>query len=212
MRDKRILCFGDSLTWGYNPQGGERFPWEKRWTGVLERELGAGFRIIEEGLNGRTTVWDDPIEGDKNGKRQLAPLLESHRPLDLVVIMLGTNDLKDRFALSPFDIALSAGYLVEMAQKSKAGPGGAEPAVLLIAPPALSKLSEEMTSFQAGVEKSKELEKHYRVVAAMKKCHFLDAGQIVQTSEIDGVHWEEDENLKFGRVLARKIRELLARE
>ncbi|MDK2897037.1 MAG: hypothetical protein PWP04_1157 [Candidatus Atribacteria bacterium] len=212
MENKRILCFGDSLTWGYNPRGGERFSWKERWTGVLERELGAGFRIIEEGLNGRTTVWDDPIEGDKSGKKHLTPLLESHRPLDLVVIMLGTNDLKDRFALSPFDIALGAGYLVEMVQKSKAGPGGGEPSVLLIAPPALSKLSAEMTSFQGGVKKSKELGKYYRIVAAMKKCHFLDAGEIVQTSEIDGVHWEEEENLKFARALAQKVREVLSRE
>ena len=96
---RRILCFGDSNTWGYDPATGERFDEQTRWTGVLQAALGGDYTVIEEGLNGRTTVWDDPIEGHKNGHEYLVPCLETHRPLDLVVLMLGTNDLKRRFSL-----------------------------------------------------------------------------------------------------------------
>ena len=96
----QILCFGDSNTWGYVPLTVDRYPESVRWTGVMAQALGAGFRIIEEGQNGRTTVWDDPLEGDnKNGLRYLPACLESHHPLDLVIIMLGTNDLKARWNL-----------------------------------------------------------------------------------------------------------------
>ena len=116
---KTILCYGDSNTWGYNPRTQDRFPIAERWTGVLAHKLGAEFRVVEEGLNGRTTVWDDPIEGYKNGKEYLIPCLESHRPIDLVVIMLGTNDLKKRFSVSAYDIAQSVGVLVEIVQEAR---------------------------------------------------------------------------------------------
>lgn len=80
---KSILCFGDSNTWGYNPRTKERYPRNERWTGMLRQELGDGYEIIEEGLNGRITVWEDPIEEHKNGKEYLIPCLESHQPIDL---------------------------------------------------------------------------------------------------------------------------------
>ena len=104
---KTILCYGDSNTWGYDPSSQQRFGPEERWTGVLQKELGMEYRIIEEGLNGRTTVWDDPIEGFKNGMSYLIPCIESHKPFDLITIMLGTNDLKIRFSVSAYDIAES---------------------------------------------------------------------------------------------------------
>jgi len=206
---KVILCFGDSLTWGYNPRNGERYPFRERWTGMLQEELGEEYRIIEEGLCGRTTVWDDPVEGDKNGKKHLGPILESHRPLDLVVIMLGTNDLKKRFNLSPFDIAQGAGFLVDMVRRSAAGRNEGSPEVLLVCPPPLAKLNDFAGLFEGGVEKSKELASSYRIIARFKRCHFLDAGKIVKTSDIDGVHWEVGENRKFALKLASRIRNIL---
>lgn len=207
MEEKVLLAFGDSLTWGFNPQNGERYPREKRWTFLLEKELGEGWRVVEEGLNGRTTGFDDPIEGDKNGRRHLAILLESHRPLDLVLIMLGTNDLKERFHLSAAGIAQSVGVLVDMTLKS-----GATSQVLLIAPPPLAELTElsEVWGFTGGVEKSKYLARHYAVVARFFGCHFFDAGHVVKTSSLDGVHWEEEENQKFARALAEKIRSIFS--
>ena len=97
-----ILCYGDSNTWGYNPSTKERYDRYERWTGILQFTLGDEYHVIEEGLNGRTTVWDEPIEGEyKNGKTYLVSCLESHKPLDLVIIMLGTNDLKKRFSVTP---------------------------------------------------------------------------------------------------------------
>jgi len=108
---KTVLCYGDSNTWGYDPTSKERFAPETRWTGVLAESLGVAFRVIEEGLNGRTTVWDDPIEGHKNGQTYLVPCLASHKPIDLVVLMLGTNDLKMRFSVPADDIARGVGLL-----------------------------------------------------------------------------------------------------
>ena len=90
---KVVVCYGDSNTWGADPAGTGRFAPDVRWTGVLQAELGSGYKIIEEGLNGRTTNIEDTIEEDRNGRRQLPPTIESHRPFDLMIIMLGTNDL-----------------------------------------------------------------------------------------------------------------------
>jgi lysophospholipase L1-like esterase len=133
---KSVLCYGDSNTWGYDPLTQARFPPEVRWTGVLAGCLGADYRVIEEGLNGRTTRWDDPIETDRNGLAYLRPCIESHQPLDLVVVMLGTNDLKQRFNLSASDIAQSAAGAAEAAYRFANGPEGRRTAVLLVAPPA----------------------------------------------------------------------------
>ncbi len=159
---REILVFGDSNTWGYNPHTKARYPEEHRWPCVLQRELGEEYHIIAEGLNGRTTVWDDPLEGGaiKNGSRYLPACLQSHMPLDLVIIMLGTNDLKHRFSLTAFDIANGAGVLVELVRASGCGRGegelgvGKAPPVLLIAPPSLGLLSEFRHIFSGGVEKS----------------------------------------------------------
>jgi lysophospholipase L1-like esterase len=97
---KTVICFGDSNTWGADPAGGPRYSMEQRWGSILRKELGSGYYIIEEGLCGRTTVWDDPIEGYKSGKQYIIPCIDSHSPVDLVIILLGTNDLKKRFSLS----------------------------------------------------------------------------------------------------------------
>ena len=98
---KTIMCYGDSNTWGCIPLAGpqppRRYGPAQRWPGVLRRELGDGYWIVEEGLNGRTTVWDDPLEPFRSGKELLAPCLMTHEPIDLVIVMLGTNDLKRRF-------------------------------------------------------------------------------------------------------------------
>ncbi|HXL02273.1 MAG TPA: SGNH/GDSL hydrolase family protein [Candidatus Atribacteria bacterium] len=206
---KRILCFGDSLTWGADPETGGRHPVSSRWTTLLQKNLGENYWIIEEGLGGRTTIWDDPIEGDKNGRRHLPILLESHRPLDLVVIMLGTNDLKSRFHVSAFEIAQSASTLVEVVKRSSAGRGGNPPLVLLIAPPPLGRLTIWQEEFGEGVEKSRNLARFYSYFAQLNQCHFFDAGEVVKTSDIDGIHWEANANRQFAEALAEKIKGIL---
>lgn len=206
---KEILCFGDSLTWGWNPFDRGRYPFEKRWTGVLQKELGKDYRIIEEGLNGRTTIWDDPIEGEKNGKKYLIPCLESHMPLDLVIIMLGTNDLKLRFNKSAFDIAAAADSLIQLVQKSQAGRDSQSPKSLLVSPPPLGKLTDWEEMMEGGYEKSKKLAGYYEMFARDHQYFFFNAGEIVKTSDLDGLHWEEGENLKFGKAIAAKVKQII---
>lgn len=200
---KRILCFGDSNTWGYDPAAQDRFDRDVRWTGVLRNALGSGYEVIEEGLNGRTTVWDDPIEGYKCGKDYLIPCLETHRPLDLVIIMLGTNDLKKRFSLSAFDIAQGAGVLVRIVQQSAAGRAGAAPSVLLLAPPPVAKLTWFAEMFEGAEDKSLKLGLHYRQVAEALGCAFLDTATVVVSSDLDGIHFEAAEHRKLGDAVAQ---------
>jgi len=206
---KRILCFGDSNTWGYDPVSQDRYARDVRWPGVLRQQLGAGYEVIEEGLNGRTTVWNDPIEGYKNGRDYLIPCLETHRPLDLVIILLGTNDLKKRFSLSAYDIAQGAGVLVGEVQRSAAGYAGMAPPVLLLAPPPVVRLSGFAEMFEGAGEKSQRLGMHYQQVAEQLACAFLDTSTVIVSSEVDGIHFDPDEHRKLGEAVAANVRSLL---
>ena len=206
---KTILCYGDSNTWGYEPATKERYSRGERWTGILQQELGAEYYIVEEGLNGRTTVWDDPIEGYKNGKEQLIPCLTSHKPIDLVTIMLGTNDLKRRFSLGAYDIAEGAGVLVNIVQKSDCGPQEDAPKVLLMAPPPVANLTEYAEMFEAAEVKSRRFSEHYRRVAQEYGCEFLDTAQVIVSSDLDGIHFEVSEHQKLGQTVAAQVREML---
>lgn len=207
---KTVLCYGDSNTWGSDPETGGRFPMEVRWPGVLRRALGEGCWVIEEGLGGRTTVRDDPIEGaHKNGRAYLRACLESHRPIDLVTIMLGTNDLKARFAASASDIAQGAASLAEMALRSGCGPEGGAPTVVLISPPALGELTDMAEMFEGAQAKSRRFPGHYRRFAEQYGCGFLDASDIVASSDLDGIHLEAGEHRKLGEAFAEHVRSRL---
>ena len=214
---KAILCFGDSNTWGAKPLRTidiiERFDRGERWPGVLKRELGDDYEVIAEGLNGRTTVWEDPIEGYKNGSAYLIPCLDPHQPLDLVIIMLGTNDLKVRQSVTPQDIALSAGVLVGMVQRHPVlVAGGSRPLVLLIAPPPLHPdlpdFIEEM--FAGGYQKSLNFSTHFAWVAEQYGCAFLDARDVIVSSPVDGIHLGRGEHEKLSQVVAGLAKMLLA--
>lgn len=210
---KTILCYGDSNTWGYNPATGERLDNDKRWPGVLKNDLGAEFRVIEEGLNGRTTVWDDPFHGGyKNGKDYLIPCLASHKPLDLVILFLGTNDLKMRFSLTASEITHGIRVLTDIILKSEAGVNEKPPQLLLLAPPqvktvsAFTRFSEE---FGEGEEKSVKLGEYYKQVAEEYGFEFLDASQVVSVSDLDGIHLDEGEHIKLGHSVAEKVKNIL---
>src|SRR5271168_2664213 len=136
-----IVAFGDSNTWGYDPATGARHAPQARWTGVMAVALGPEHCVIEEGLNGRTTVFVDPIEPDRRGADYLPPCLRSHAPLDVLIIALGCNDMKGRFAVPPADIAAGAERLILMARAEPVGPNGAPPKVILVASPPVAKLS-----------------------------------------------------------------------
>jgi lysophospholipase L1-like esterase len=209
MGEKTVLCYGDSNTWGYDPATQGRYARDTRWTGVLRRDLGDGYLVIEEGLNGRTTVWDDPIEGYKNGKEYLIPCLETHKPIDLVVILLGTNDLKMRFNVPACDIAAGAGVLVDIVAKSETGPGDSAPQVLLIAPPPIAKLSDFAETFEGGTAKSKLLSHHFRLVAEEHGCALLDASEVIFSSDLDGIHLDLSEHRKLGEAIAGRVKQML---
>lgn len=205
-----ILCYGDSNTWGQIPGSEGRYAPDVRWTGVLAGELGPSYQVIEEGLCGRTTLWDDPIEGYKNGREYLIPCLETHKPLDLVVLMLGTNDLKLRFSVPAYDIAASIGVLVEIIQKSAAGKASQPPQVLVIAPAPLGVLTEYAEMFEAGSAKSQKMAAHYQRVAEEYQCAFLDAGQVIVSSDLDGVHFDADQHSRLGKAVAARVKDLFA--
>jgi lysophospholipase L1-like esterase len=204
-----VVAFGDSNTWGYDPGAGVRLAPETRWTGVMQLELGPAWRVIEEGLNGRTTVFDDPIEPDRRGSDYLPPCLRSHAPLDLLIIALGCNDLKQRFSASAGDIANGAERLIQMARAEPVGPRGAAPAIILVAPPPLGRLSDFAEMFTGGTEKSKLLAARYRDVAERNGVGFVDAGEFVVCSDRDGIHFEADQHAILGRAMAAAARMVL---
>ena len=196
-RLRSVLCFGDSNTHGSLPMRDmddrRRLAPDERWPGVLAGALGNDWRVIEEGLPGRTTVHEDPIEGaHKNGLAALPVALESHAPLDLVILMLGTNDLKARFSVTGEDIAASVERLVLAVHASQCGDGHGAPDVLLVAPPAILETGCLAGMFAGGAEKSRTLGALYEAVAGRHSVAFLDAGQAVRSSPIDGIHLEAD--------------------
>ncbi|QNB13480.1 hydrolase [Paraburkholderia bannensis] len=212
MTPRTLLCYGDSNTHGTKPLNLpgvlERFAPADRWPGVLAETLGSGWKIVEEGLPARTTVHDDPIEGrHKNGLAYLRPCLESQLPVDVVVLMLGTNDLKTRFSVTPADIAHSVDVLLETLAACRAGPGGATPHVLLMAPVPIDEVGFLGAIFTGGAAKSRLLAPLYERVAVKHGSAFLDAGEVATVSATDGIHYEADQHHKLGCAVAAIVRQ-----
>lgn len=208
---KRILCFGDSNTWGYAPKDGYRFDENTRWTGLLQSQL-PQYTIIEEGQNGRTALWDDPIEGYKNGKEYLIPCLESQSPLDLVILMLGTNDCKTRFALSASDVAAGVRELANLILSSAAGPKGKAPKLLVMCPAVLnySREADYCASFDDRSNAvSRELPAKFARFTREIGCEYLDLSQVAVSSEKDGIHLDPDQHAKVAAAVKQKVLEIL---
>lgn len=209
---KSILCYGDSNTWGYNPIDGSRYKKEIRWTTVLQKELGEKYDIISEGLNGRTTVWNDPIEGEyKNGKSYLMACLHSHKPIDLLIIMLGTNDLKYKFSLQAYDVVKGMETLVKLAKKSEAGIEGNSPEILVIIPPEIGPLNEKDTLFLGGEEKKQIISEQFSKILK-GQCYILDSSKIIKSSEVDGIHLSEESHKILGMVVSEFIKNIIYKE
>lgn len=213
---KRILCFGDSNTWGWNPGNTcippfVRWPDEVRWTGVLQALLGDGYEVINEGLNGRTTVWDDPIEEYRCGKQHIVPIMDTQAPLDLVILFVGTNDLKTRFGLTARDVAEGAGLLVNKALSLKNDFAAFRPNVLLVCPPRLGAVSETCMGpvFGGSEAKSAQLDPFYQIVARENGVSYLNADRIIHSSRLDGLHLDADQHKLLGEAMAVKVRELI---
>jgi len=216
MSDKRIMCFGDSLTWGWIPvEEGvptTRYPADIRWTGVLQAELGDGYTIIEEGLSARTTMLDDPTDPRLDGSSYLPSALASHLPLDLVILMLGTNDTKAYFHRTPFEIAAGMSKLVGQVLGSAGGVGTVYPApeVLVVAPPPLAPMPHAyfQSLFGGAHEKSQKFGKLYSDLADFMKVHFLNADDYISTDGVDGIHFTPENNRDLGKAVAEKVNAL----
>ncbi|MFN8126161.1 MAG: SGNH/GDSL hydrolase family protein [Candidatus Nanopelagicales bacterium] len=198
----RVLCFGDSLTWGYDPDSGTRFPTEQAWPAIMADTLG-DVDVIVEGLPGRTTVVDSPYAPGRSGAEFLGPLLESHFPVDTVVIMLGTNDLQGPLGLSARHAASGLWTLLDIALRSACGPEGSPPAVLAVSPPHLVAPTGFMGVFYAGREsESRLMAEAYRPVAERAGVRFFDAATVVTPAGADGVHLDRSGHELLGRAIA----------
>ena len=210
---KNVLCFGNSNTWGAAPmnhlEDRRRFGLEQRWPGILRGRLGPGWHVIEEGLPGRTTGHDDPVEGiERNALRYLLPCLNSHKPLDAVVLKLGTNDLKARFGLAPGQIANGLHALVELINTNSCLDAQL-PTLLIVSPAPILEVGCLAPMFVGGAAKSALLAEHYQAIAQQRGALFLDAGTIIASSPIDGIHLDEAAHAELGRTIAEILREAL---
>ena len=205
---KTVLCYGDSITWGRNPTDGTRFPFEQRWTGVLQARLGSDYRIIEEGLGGRTVATESWVMPYRDGRAMLGPIIESHAPLDWVIIMLGTNDCGPTYHLSVGDIAFGVTTMLWNVAKSAAGPGGKAPRMLVVSPPHFGRFTAFMDLFFRGAEETNRgLASAYATVAESCGACFLDAARVVPPSPVDGVHPDANGHRQLGEAIATLVAE-----
>ncbi|QTN28253.1 SGNH/GDSL hydrolase family protein [Rhodoferax sp. AJA081-3] len=211
MIEQHLLCYGDSVSWGIIPGTRQRHVYEKRWPGILQALLGSKVRVIEECLNGRTTAWDDPFRPNRNGKDQLLPALQSHAPLDLVILFLGTNDMQTVYGVNAYASSLGAGVLVDTVLSCRAEPMQHPPKVLLVSPPRIVRPCGAMVEkFRGAEEKSAEFTHWYRRIADERGCGYFDAAEVVHPSVVDGVHWDEAQHQQFATAMHTHVTQLLA--
>jgi lysophospholipase L1-like esterase len=209
---KSILCFGDSLTWGFVAGTWERHAFEDRWPNALGAGLKGKARIIEEGMNGRTTVFPDPTVGEeRNGAVGLPIALTTHQPLDLVIVMLGTNDIKFANRCRAFDAAMGMARLVEIVQRYPWIKTASPPQILIMSPPALCKANDEWFNDLWGhaIAESKLFAKHYKRVAEEMGVHFFDAGSVARTDPTDGGHLDAANTRAIGEALVSVVAKIL---
>lgn len=210
---KRILCFGDSNTYGYIPTGG-RYDAHTRWPMRMQEALGGDFVVIEEGFNGRTCVFDDPVEGGyKSGVKYLPPCLMSHNPLDLVLIMLGTNDTKARFGMTAMTIGQSMMQLVRTAKLYAVNEQGEPARVVIISPPPILEnlmgtrhaqcFGEQAIAVSAG------LAVEFRRISKLMRCDFFDAAPWVEVSPLDAVHMTANGHIRLAEAMADRVKAMI---
>ena len=211
---QQILVYADSLTWGIIPDTRKRLEFDQRWPGVMENTLtaqGRRVRVIEDCLNGRRTVWDDPFKPGRNGLQGLAQRIEAHSPLALVILMLGTNDFQ---SCHPHNNAWSAAQgvaaLIHEIRRAPIEPDMPVPPVLAVCPPPIEEPKGSMAEKFAGAgTRCAGLAEAYRDVCAALDCHFFDAGSVTPASPIDGIHLDAGQHLRLGEALGREVAAIL---
>lgn len=209
---KTVLCYGDSLTWGYDTDGPGRHALADRWPSVLGAALGTDVNVIAEGLNGRTTAYDDHLaSADRNGARILPTMLLTHAPLDLVVIMLGSNDMKPFICGRAIGAKQGMQRLVDIVRGTTYPMGEASPEVLIVAPPALCETADPdfAAMFEGGIAESRMLATFYADLSDQEGCGFFDAGSVAKTTPVDGVHLDATNTRAIGRGLEPMVRMML---
>ena len=213
---QHILIYADSLTWGLIPETRKRLEFDDRWPGVMENQLngrGRRVRVVEDCLNGRRTVWEDPLKAGRNGSIGLPQRIEIHSPLSLVILMLGTND----FQFSHPDNnawASSQGIavLINLIREAPIEPGMPVPEILVVCPPPIgTPLGLIAPKFEGAAERSRGVAEAYRDLADFMDCQYFDAGTVTACSKIDGVHLDKDQHLALGQALAGVVEGMLDR-
>ncbi len=209
---QHVLVYSDSLSWGIIPATRKRLAFDARWPGVMEIALSArhrSVRVIEDCLNGRRTVWDDPFKPGRNGLVGLAQRIEVNSPLSLVMLMLGTNDFQSMHPHTAWHAAQGIATLVTAIRQAPIEPGMPVPPILVIAPPPILVPKGPIAAkFTDAAGKSAGLADAYRVMAAELGCYFFDAGSVTSASRVDGIHLDADQHLRLGEALAVYVDEL----
>ncbi|UXN60210.1 SGNH/GDSL hydrolase family protein [Phyllobacterium zundukense] len=209
---KTVLCYGDSLTWGYVPDGSGRHALQDRWPEVLQTELGTDVHVLADGLNGRTTAFDDHLSGfERNGAKTLTTVLGTHFPLDLVIIMLGSNDMKAFICGNAQGTKRGMQRLIEIVRTVPYQMNAKAPQILIMSPPALTAIDELdfQRTFEQGIEQSRLLAECYKDAAELADCAFFDAGSVAKTSPLDGVHLDAENTRAIGKAIAPIVRDIL---
>lgn len=209
----QILVYGDSLTWGIVPLTRKRLPFDKRWPGVMEHRLeehGLSVRVIEDCLNGRRTVWDDPFKPGRNGLEGLAQRIECHSPLSLVIVMLGTNDFQSMHPHSAWHSALGIATLVNAIRQAPIEPEMPKPPVLVVVPPPIETPKGPIAmKFIGGDSKCVGLADALRTTCEQLECSFFDSATVISSSKVDGVHLDADHHQVLGEAVAKVVIPLL---
>lgn len=212
---KRIVCFGDSNTWGYIPVTGERYDETIRWPTRLQEKLGyQDYTVVEEGLTGRTTVFDDPFDPELNGLKTMPAVLRTAAPIDVLVFMLGTNDFQSHIpAGNPISTARAVQYMLETALKLGLDRPGEKMKILLVSP---IEISEDRLTFKdndvtdaTSIANSRALGKCLRIVAEQMGLEFVDAAQYIKPGKVDGVHLDEEGHAKMAELIYEKLQTML---
>jgi lysophospholipase L1-like esterase len=212
---QHVLVYGDSLTWGIVPDTRKRWPFVTRWPGVMEGVLtsqGHQVRVIEDCLNGRRTVWDDPFKPGRNGRVGIEQRIEVNSPLALVVLMLGTNDFQSVHQFTAWQSAQGIATLVQAIKQAPIEPGMPVPEILIVAPPPILEPKGAIApKFAGAAQKSGGLAAVLSAIAKERGCDFFDAGTVTPTSRVDGVHLDSDQHEHLGRAMAGVVGPILQR-